>query len=95
MLSTQLQNAVIELLSQFISSDFGKLEKLKENQENASMGKTRPEREGEEKRGVTIHDKCQERSFEVKCLCHRHVHILYVFMFHTRLQHVLVACMYY
>ena len=39
MLSTQLENAVIELLSQFISSDFGKLEKLKENQENASLGR--------------------------------------------------------
>ena len=39
MLSTQLENAVIELLSQFISADFGKLEKLKENQEIASLGK--------------------------------------------------------
>ena len=38
MLSTQLENAVIELLSQFISADFGKLEKLKENQEIASLG---------------------------------------------------------
>ena len=41
MLSTQLQNAVIELLSQFISSDFGKLEKLKESQENASLGEAK------------------------------------------------------
>ena len=39
MLSTQLENAVIKLLSQFISADFGKLEKLKENQEIASLGK--------------------------------------------------------
>lgn len=38
MLSTQLQNAVIELLSQFISTDFGNLEKLKENFEAASQG---------------------------------------------------------
>ena len=39
MLSTQLQNAVIELLSQFITNDFGKLEKLKETHEAASQGK--------------------------------------------------------
>ena len=38
MLSSQLQNAVIELLSQFISADFGNLEKLRESHETASQG---------------------------------------------------------
>ena len=38
MLSSQLQNAVVDLLSQFITVDFGKLEKLKESQEAASLG---------------------------------------------------------
>ena len=36
MLSTQLQNAVVELLSMLLSTDFGHLEKLKENAEASS-----------------------------------------------------------
>ncbi len=38
MLSTQLQNAVIELLSQFIANDFSEIDKLKENYESAGQG---------------------------------------------------------
>ena len=38
MLSTQLQNAVIELLSQFLSNDFGNLERLKEQHDAAAQG---------------------------------------------------------
>lgn len=38
MLSTQLQNAVIELLSQFIANDFSEIDKLKENYESAWQG---------------------------------------------------------
>ena len=39
MLSTQLQNAVVELLSLLLSKDFAHLEKLKENFEASSQGK--------------------------------------------------------
>ena len=39
MLSTQLQNAVIELLSQFISKDFSELDRLKENYDATWQGK--------------------------------------------------------
>ena len=38
MLSSQLQNAVIELLSQFISNDFSDMEKVKESFESAWHG---------------------------------------------------------
>ena len=38
MLSTQLQNAVVELLSMLLSKDFAHLEKLKENLEASSQG---------------------------------------------------------
>ncbi len=41
MLSTQLQNAVIELLSQFLATDYGNLERLKEQHEAASQGEGR------------------------------------------------------
>ncbi len=51
MLSTQLENAVIELLSQFITNDFGKLEKLKDNYETAMQGEGEQRNEdGEERR---------------------------------------------
>lgn len=39
MLSTQLQNAVVELLSLLLSKDFAHLEKLKENLEASAQGK--------------------------------------------------------
>lgn len=38
MLSTQLESAVIELLSQFISNDFAEIDKLKESFETAWQG---------------------------------------------------------
>jgi hypothetical protein len=38
MLSTQLQNAVVELLSLLLSKEFARLEKLKENLEASAQG---------------------------------------------------------
>jgi hypothetical protein len=38
MLSTQLQNAVVELLSLLLSKEFAHLEKLKENLEASAQG---------------------------------------------------------
>ena len=73
MLSTQLQNAVIELLSQFLGSDFSNLERLKEQHEAATQGEGRGEggegggegREGREKNNICpllthLHPVCIE-----------------------------------
>jgi len=38
MLGSQLQNAVIELLNSFISTDFTEVDKMRENYETASQG---------------------------------------------------------